>query len=189
MIERLLLNVATVISILVAIAMLQLAGCGTAVAQTWTPEAEAAYQAALVSWGVDAPPNCGAVDRQLVPIDDLEGHEGLATQATSYQEVCTFDLAAELPPCMLREAAEHEVGHLLGFGHLPAPSIMASGESTYYYCLVGDLAAGQRRLAAKTRRCRQSESPRCWAAARSRRVLLRAERAALPPAPTFPPLG
>jgi hypothetical protein len=88
---------------------------------------EAEYAAALAFWGVSSPPQCEEVRRVVLPTDPGstvagEGGAAAATQpppGVTYTW-CQLDVFADKFPagaCLQQEAMNHEVGHLLGYGH------------------------------------------------------------------------
>jgi hypothetical protein len=111
----------------------------TAQAAPFTQELENDYQSALAWWGVPAPPQCGSVEREVLDIDDPYG-EGVAGRTTqpAIGEIgilCSIHLfepalAEQFPSaCQKEMVLRHEVGHLLGFGHVfGQPRNIMSGE-------------------------------------------------------------
>jgi hypothetical protein len=119
-----------------------LALAGTARAEPFNPTLEAEYDAALAFWGVSAPPQCEEVRKAILPTDPWstvagEGGAAAATQpppGVTY-EWCELNVFADKFPtgaCLRQEAINHEVGHLLGYGHsegltdIMYPSLQAS---------------------------------------------------------------
>jgi hypothetical protein len=100
---------------------------GTAKAEPFNPMLEAEYGAALAFWGVSAPPQCEEVRMAILPTDPGatvagDGGAAAATQpppGITY-EWCELNVFADKFPtgaCLQQEAMDHEVGHLLGYGH------------------------------------------------------------------------
>jgi hypothetical protein len=100
---------------------------GTAQAEPFNPTLEAEYQSALAFWDVSAPPQCEEVRKSILPTDPgatVVG-EGGAAEATQPPPGVTYEwcelkvFADKFPtgPCLQQEAIDHEVGHLLGYGH------------------------------------------------------------------------
>jgi hypothetical protein len=107
----------------VLVAFLALAG--TAQAEPFSPTLEAEYGTALEFWGVSAPPQCEEVRRAVLPTDpSVAGEDGAAAASRPSPGVtyewCELDVFADEFPagaCLQQEAMDHEVGHLLGYGH------------------------------------------------------------------------
>jgi hypothetical protein len=95
--------------------------------EPFTPTLEAEYTAALAFWGVSSPPQCEEVRRVVMPTDpgSTVAGEGGAAAATQPAPGVTYAwcelnvFADEFPTgaCLQQEALDHEVGHLLGYGH------------------------------------------------------------------------
>jgi hypothetical protein len=105
---------------------------GTAKAEPFTPTLEAEYGAALAFWGVSAPPQCKEVRLSILPTDPgstVAGEGGAAAATQPAPGVtytwCELNVFADKFPtgaCLQQEAMNHEVGHLLGYGHSEDPT-------------------------------------------------------------------
>lgn len=170
-------------------------------AEPFTPELEVEYHEALSAWGVSAPPACTAVTLEVVS-DDAIGLEtnGRATQPLGESIPCRLELSEEVayetPHCMRLSVLEHEVGHLLGWGHSPSPNSIMAPSSPPYLCEVAEIRRERLWLRAFTTRCRtagrEQSRPRRWRhrhctskLQEERETLTELERS-LPPAPSFP---
>ena len=117
------------LAVLVAFLALALASTAQA-AEPFSPTLEAEYDTALEFWGVSAPPQCGEVRRAVLPTDPaLTGEDGAAAASRPspgvIYEWCELDVFADEFPtgaCLQQEAMDHEVGHLLGYGHSEDPT-------------------------------------------------------------------
>lgn len=108
------------------VAFLALAGKAQA-NEPFSPTLENEYAAALAFWGVSSPPQCEEVRRVVMPTDpgSTVAGEGGAAAATEPVPGVTYAwcelnvFADEFPTgaCLQQEALNHEVGHLLGYGH------------------------------------------------------------------------
>ena len=95
--------------------------------EPFTPTLEAEYAAALAFWGVSSPPQCEEVRRVVLPTDpgSTVGDGGGAAAATqpapgvtyTWCELSVFADKFPTGACLQQEAMNHEVGHLLGYGH------------------------------------------------------------------------
>ncbi len=113
------------LALAVPVSLLSLAG--TAQAEPFTPTYEAEYAAALAFWGVSSPPQCEEVRLSVLPTDTgatIAG-DGGAAEATQpppgvTYEWCELKVFADNFPtgaCLQQVTMDHEVGHLLGYGH------------------------------------------------------------------------
>jgi hypothetical protein len=112
--------------------------------EPFNPTLEAEYAAALAFWGVSSPPQCEEVRRVVMPTDPGsvpgEGGAAAATQPApgviyAWCELHVF--ADEFPTgaCLQQEAMDHEVGHLLGYGHSEDPTnIMYPSLQPWVWC-------------------------------------------------------
>lgn len=95
---------------------------GTASAQARPFEApeEAAYTEAVAWWG-EEPTLCGMVDKAVEP---TSGDWGFATQPDAPEPTCFLRIDPEVLGWygMLCAVMRHEVGHLLGHGHVDDPT-------------------------------------------------------------------
>ena len=95
--------------------------------EPFNPTLEGEYAAALTFWGVSSPPLCEEVRRVVMPTDPGsaiagDGAAAAATQPTPgvIDAWCELNVFADEFPtgaCVQQEAMDHEVGHLLGYGH------------------------------------------------------------------------
>jgi len=94
--------------------------------EPFNPTLEAEYAAALAFWGVSSPPQCEEVRRVVLPTDPGstvgEGGAAAATQPApgvtyAWCELHVFADKFPTGACLQQEAMNHEVGHLLGYGH------------------------------------------------------------------------
>lgn len=98
-------------------------------AEPFPPALEADYAFAVDWWGA-TPSGCLSLELQLVNPAAIPGRGGQATQPIEGTAPipCEMDIATGISPnCFRREVILHEYGHLLGFGHVDAPSSIMSG--------------------------------------------------------------
>jgi hypothetical protein len=116
------------LSVLAVCLVASLALASTAQAdEPFNPTLEAEYAAALAFWGVSSPPQCEEVRRVILPTDPgstVAGEGGAAAATQPAPGVtyawCELNVFADKYPtgaCLQQEAMNHEVGHLLGYGH------------------------------------------------------------------------
>lgn len=109
------------------------------------PTLEAEYAAALAFWGVSAPPQCEEVLLSVLPTDPGstvagEGGAAAATQpapGVTYRRCDLYVFADKFPTgaCLQQEALNHEVGHLLGYGHSEdTTNIMYPSLQPWFWC-------------------------------------------------------
>lgn len=117
-------------------------GVSSAQAAPFTPELEADYQAALDWWGVPSPPQCASVTREVLTVDEPEGHSGGAnmplpgeTNLACFIRLYEPSLSLQYPTACEREALmRHEVGHLLGYDDSEDPHSIMSGVGLHKAC-------------------------------------------------------
>ena len=170
-------------------------------AAPFTPELEAAYQAALVDWGVPAPPLCTSVTGRIAPAAELAPYRGYATMPTEPMP-CEIAIADNVRICEARGIMRHEVGHTLAYGHNRDPAsimyaappgldgIEIGGGAIEWWCLAEIWSwreAGIRKQIARCRRVPRAHHRRreCWDYPRTWRRDLERERR-MDPEPTIP---
>jgi hypothetical protein len=113
--------------------------------EPFNPTLEAEYAAALAFWGVSSPPQCEEVRRLVMPTDPGSTVAGEGSAAASTQPApgviyawCELNVFADNFPtgaCVQQEAINHEVGHLLGYGHSEDPTnIMYPSLQPWVWC-------------------------------------------------------
>jgi hypothetical protein len=168
-------------------AMWALAVPSGSTAQPFDPPAQADFVAALGWWGVTSFPNCSSLTMEMVPPGSLGAAAGKATQPAGTPVPCHLWIIEGMPQCEEQGVLDHEVGHLLGYGHSPDPgSIMNPDE--HLLCEQEEVQEARaifaRRIAAERRHYRRfvrhcrlllanDRRHRCWTGAHWVRETLR----------------
>lgn len=79
---------------------------------------DAAYQRALAYWQVASPPGCSSVTLEDLTSGGEDGGEATQTVKGEPPVPCSLAVDPTLRRCEFEQVTRHEVGHLLGLGHI-----------------------------------------------------------------------